>query len=173
MGGRLSEPRIVEIPNQKMAVVRSVGDPNEVGQSVLGALYGAAYSLKFDLKKKGVDYKVGAPRARWPDILLAPKSQWTGLWAIPVPQETESLVQKAPGVPVTLETWEYGTVAQVLHIGPYSEEEPTIRRLHEFIAANGYVIAGDHEEEYLTRPSAKVQKTIVRYIVRKAASEAP
>jgi len=57
-----------------------------------------------------------------------------------------------------LETWNYGTVAQILHVGPYSEEEPTVKRLHEFITENGYEIAGIHEEEYLTPPKAKVQK---------------
>lgn len=55
---------------------------------------------------------------------------------------------------------------QIPHLEPYSEEPPTIARLHEFIAANGYQIAGDHEEEYLTRPTAKVPKTIIRYPVR-------
>ncbi|MBM2850090.1 MAG: hypothetical protein HW418_3032, partial [Anaerolineales bacterium] len=56
---------------------------------------------------------------------------------------------------------------EILHIGPYSEEGPTIQRLHEFIAASGYEIAGVHEEEYLTTPKAKVQKTIIRYPVKK------
>jgi hypothetical protein len=31
-----------------------------------------------------------------------------------------------------------------------------------------YEIAGPHEEEYLTRPDAKVPKTIIRYAVRPA-----
>jgi hypothetical protein len=32
---------------------------------------------------------------------------------------------------------------------------------------SGYEIAGPHEEEYLSRPDAKVVKTIIRYAVRK------
>jgi hypothetical protein len=68
-----------------------------------------------------------------------------------------------PGFEVKIERWEYGLVAQILHIGPFSSEGPTIQRLHEFIAAQGYEIAGVHEEEYLTSPAAKVQKTLIRY----------
>ena len=154
-----------------MAVVRSVGDPTEVGENVFNALYGAVYKLKFALKKEGVEFKVEAPRARWfagegwRDV---PREQWEAAWAIPVPEDTAELFQKDPDTPVTLETWEYGTCAQILHLGTYAEEEPTIDRLHEFIAESGYRIAGPHEEEYLTRPGAKVQKTVVRYQVEPA-----
>ena len=68
---------------------------------------------------------------------------------------------------VRLETWEYGTVAQILHLGPYDQEGSTIERLHRFIKDSGYQITGDHEEEYLTRPDAKVIKTLIRYTVKK------
>ena len=71
-----------------------------------------------------------------------------------------------PETPVVVETWEYGTVAQALHLGEYADEAPKIERLHAFIAEQGYEIAGPHEEEYLSRPGAKVMKTIVRSQVR-------
>jgi len=58
-------------------------------------------------------------------------------------------------------------VAQILHIGPYSEEIATVERLHKSIADSGYEIAGVHEEEYLTRPEAKIQKTIIRYPIKR------
>lgn len=162
------EPRIVDMPDQRMAVVRTTGDPNTVASQAVGALFGAVYTLKFDLKKKqGVDFKVGALRARWPNAGQAPKEEWLALWGLPIPADTESLPQKVPGVEVKAETWGYGTVAQILHVGPYSEEMPTIQRLHEFIRASGYEVSGPHEEEYLTRPEAKLQKTIIRYTVRR------
>ena len=84
-----------------------------------------------------------------------------------MPEATASLPQKVPGVEVSLETWQYGTVAQILHIGPYDQEEPTIDRLNRFIQDGGYEVAGVHEEEYLTSPDAKVQKTIIRYPIKK------
>jgi hypothetical protein len=164
------EPEIVEMPARKMAVVTSKGDPNEVGEQVFPALYGSAYTLKFSRKKQGLEtFKVTGLRARWPDAHLVPKDQWTAHWAIPVPDDVDAMPQKTPDTPVLLETWEYGTVAQVLYLGPYSEEGPTIELLHKFIADQGYEIAGHHEEEYVTSPDAKVPKTIIRYQVRKRA----
>ncbi len=166
---KLTEPRIVKKPKQKMAVVVGKGDPNVVLPALMPALYGAAYTLKFDLKKAGKEtFKVGALFGRWPDAHLVPKDQWTGIYGLPIPSGTRKLPQKDPNVEVKIETWDYGgVVAEILHIGPYADEGPTIQRLHEFIQAQGYEIAGVHEEEYLTSPQAKVQKTLIRYPVKK------
>ncbi len=164
-------PEIVELPAQTMAVVHTVGDPTAVGERVFPSLYGAAYGLKFALKKEGVEYKVGAPRARWfggPEWASLPREEWKAAWAIPVPEGTTEVTQKDPETPVTIETWDYGTVAQVLYVGAYSEETETIVQLHEFIAEQGYEIAGAHEEQYQSRPDAKAPKTVIRYQVRKA-----
>lgn len=164
-------PVIADIPDQLMAAVNTVGDPEEVGARAFPALYGAAYGLKFALKKQGVEFKVTAPRARWfggPEWATLPRGEWRAAWAIAVPDGTTEVPQKDPETPVVLETWRYGTVAQVLHIGTYAEEEPTIEALHAFIAEQGFQIAGPHEEEYTSRPGAKVQKTIIRYQVKPA-----
>lgn len=161
-------PEITELPARKMATVTSKGDPNTTAQEAMSALYGAVYTLKFDLKKKDLEtFKVEPLRARWPDAHLLPKDQWTAYWALPIPEDTETLPQKSPDAQVVLKTWEYGTVAQVLHVGPYSEEGPTIAALHKFVEENGYKLIGDHEEEYLTKPTSKVVKTIIRHRVEK------
>jgi hypothetical protein len=86
---------------------------------------------------------------------------------LPIPEDTTSLPQKVPNTEVKIEQWEYGTVAQILHLGPYDQEYTTVECLHQFIEENGYEIAGLHEEEYLTSPDAKVIKTIIRYPVKK------
>ena len=162
------EPQILEMPPQKMAVVSGKGTPDKVFAELMPALYGSVYTLKFDLKKKGLPtFKVSGLRARYPDAHLLPMEQWTHIIGLPIPEDTTSLPQKVPGVEVKLETWQYGTVAQILHLGPYDQEQPNIERLHKFIAENGYEIAGAHEEEYLTTPDAKVPKTIIRYAVKK------
>ena len=162
------EPQILEMPPQKMAVVYGKGTPDKVFAEVMPALYGSVYTLKFDLKKKGLPtFKVSGLRARYPDAHLMPKEEWTHIIALPIPEDTTSLPQKVPGIEVKVETWEYGTVAQILHLGAYDEEGPAVDRLHQFIEENGYEIAGAHEEEYLTTPDAKVPKTIIRYVVRK------
>jgi len=58
-----------------------------------------------------------------------------------------------------------GLCAQIMHIGPYSAEGPTIERLHAFIAEQGYERRGRHHEIYLGDPRRSAPeklKTIVR-----------
>ncbi len=163
-----TEPQILEMPAQKMAVIRARGAPDEVFPAVMPALYGSVYTLKFELKKKGLEtFKVSGLRARYPDAHLAPMQEWTHIIGLPIPQDTVSLPQKVSATPVEIETWQYGTVAQILHLGPYDQEQASIERLHRFIQDSGYEIAGAHEEEYLTRPDARVMKTIIRYEIKK------
>jgi len=163
-----TDPQILEMPSQKMASVTGKGTPDKVFSELMPALYGSVYTLKFDLKKKGLPtFKVSGLRARYPDAHLVPKEEWTHIVGLPIPDDTTSLPQKVPDIEVKIETWDYSTVAQILHLGAYDQEEPTINRLQQFIEENGYEIAGAHEEEYLTTPDAKVPKTIIRYPVRK------
>jgi len=163
-----TDPIILEMPSQKMAVVQEKGSPDKVFAKIFPALFGSVYTLKFDLKKRGLEsFKVGCPRARYPDAHLCPKGEWCIVAGIPVPESTASLPQKEPNTEVKLETWEYGTVAQILHLGPYDQEMETIQRLQQFITDSGYEIAGPHEEEYQSRPDAKIIKTLIRYQVKK------
>ena len=53
---------------------------------------------------------------------------------------------------VRLERWREGKAAQVMHIGPYAAERPTIERLHRFIAECGLRPRGAHHEIYLGDP---------------------
>lgn len=164
-------PEIVEMPAETMAVVHTVGDPTDVAQKVFPALYGAVYPLKFALKRQGLEFKITPPRARWfggPEWATLPREEWRAEWAIAIPEDTIELQQKDPETPVTVEIWEYGTVAQVLYIGSYADETPTIEALHAFITEQGYEIAGPHEEEYQSRPDAKAPKTVIRYQVRRS-----
>jgi len=151
-----------------MAVVTAKGAPDKVFSVLMPALYSSVYTLKFDLKKKGLPtFKVTGLRARYPDAHLVPVEEWTHIIGLPIPEDTTSLPQKVPNIEVKIETWEYGTVAQILHLGAYDQECPTVERLHKFVEESGYQIAGVHEEEYLTTPDAKVVKTIIRYVVKK------
>ncbi|MBA7620667.1 hypothetical protein ES703_28021 [subsurface metagenome] len=163
-----TDPQILEMPARKMAVVYGKGTPDKVFPELMPALYGSAYTLKFDLKKKGLPtFKVSGLRARYPDAHLVPMEEWTHIVGLPVPEDTTSLPQKVADVEVRLETWDYGTVAQILHLGAYDQEEASVERLQRFIEDSGYEIAGHHEEEYLTRPDAKVVKTLIRYPIKK------
>ena len=163
-----TEPQILEMPSQKMAVVRGKGVPDKVFPELMPALYGSVYTLKFDLKKKGLlTFKVSGLCVRYPDAHLVPMEEWTHIIGLPIPEDSDSVPQKVPGTEVKIETWEYGTVAQILHLGPYDQEGPTVERLHKFIEESGCEIAGVHEEEYLTTPDSKVVKTIIRYTIKK------
>ena len=118
-----TDPIILEMPSQKMAVVQGRGSPDKVFPKIFPALYGSVYTLKFDLKKRGLEsFKVSPPRARYPDVHLQTKEEWLIIAGIPVPDNTISLPQKEPDTEVKIETWEYGTVAQILHLGPYDQD---------------------------------------------------
>lgn len=70
---------------------------------------------------------------------------------------------------IRFEAFEEGLAAQVMHIGPYSEEGPTIEALHAFIEDQGYVRAGKHPEIYLGDPRRAAPsklRTAVRQPVR-------
>ena len=163
-------PQIIKIMDRKVITVTSKGDPNKVMVPYMQALYGAAYYAKMKVyKPKGVKMELGKLSAFWPDAHLKPKDQWTGIWGVPVPDYVtdKDIIQKDPDISVKVEVWKGGDCAEILHLGAYTEEGPTIQKLHDFIESGGYKIAGEHEEEYLTRPDAKVVKTIIRNIIAK------
>ena len=166
----LQEPQISEKPDQPVLVIEAQGDPNVIGSKVFTLLFKTFYSLKDNQKSFSV-----APRARWPiAFTLPPKDQWQGQYALPVSATakfSDNFKVADPELKVSLEVWKYGTVAEILHIGPYSAEMPTIERLKAFIKTKRYRITGEHEEEYVKGPSMfgpgdpKQYYTIIRYQV--------
>lgn len=169
----LKQPQVRTMPDQKVVVVEARGDPSSVGSEAFGLLFKTYFRLKGVPKGP----KQPAPRARWPLSLGTPKTEWVGYYAMPIPESIESLPPVETGesgLRVTLATWPYGQVAEILHVGPYAEEEPTIQKLHQFIKDSSYRIAGEHEEEYIKGPGMfskgdpRKYLTIIRYRVRKA-----
>ena len=144
-----------------MLVVEKIGDPN--------ATAGNAFSLLFSTFFKLPGVKMAPPRARWLNTFTDPRDEWVGLYALPLPDSVESLPAGVEGVKI--DYWEYGEVAEILHIGAYSEETPTIEKLLAFIADQGYEVAGPHEEEYIrgpeSGPDSSKYMTIIRYQVSK------
>jgi hypothetical protein len=143
----LKDPRITQKSSMKMLVYELEGDPNDTASKAYSTLFKVGYKLKN--AREGVEKE--PPRARWPKPFDIPSKQWLGQFALPINSSIGSLppeVQKEyPSLKI--ETWEYGTVAEILHIGPYTKEQPTIQRLTDFIQKSGYKISGTHEEEYL------------------------
>jgi hypothetical protein len=169
---QLKEPKISVKKDQKMLVVEAKGDPKVVG----GKAFGLLFQLYYRMPETPKGPMQPAPRARWPiPQAEAPKSTWIGAYALPVPETIEEIppYEAQEGLKASLTTWEYGTVAEILYIGPYDREEPTINRLLDFIKEKGYVTVGDHEEEYIKGPSMygkddpEKYVTIIRYRVKK------
>lgn len=159
---KLKNPQIRKMEDeQKMLVVEMTGDPTVTA--------GQAFSRLFSTFFKLPGVKMAPPRARWLNTFTDPRDEWVGLYALPLPESVDSLPEGLEGVKI--DHWEYGEVAEILHIGAYSEETPTIERLIAFIASQGYEIAGPHEEEYLrgpeSGPDSTKYMTIIRYQVRK------
>ena len=186
-------PAIVEVPRFAFLMVDGRGDPNtaEPYQQALEALYSAAYTLKFTLKKADPerDFKVAPLEGLWWADEVAPTMaelqrdrddwHWTMMIAVPdavTPEEVAAAVEAAarkrelPAAPLLrLERLEEGLAAQIMHIGPYAEEAPTIERLHEWAAAQGYELRGRHHEIYLGDPRRTAPerlKTVLRHPVR-------
>ena len=185
--GAKREPKVVRIPSFKYLMISGRGHPakDREFQVAIQALYTLAYTLKFSGKpgsrqrampvppldglfwiagRKG--FPSNAPRAAW---------RWQAMLAVPgfITQAMLAKARKAamakkelPALrQVRLVRWKEGLCAQVLHIGAYSAERPTIRRLHEFIQEQGYRPTGRHHEIYLSDPnrtSPKKLKTIIR-----------
>jgi hypothetical protein len=170
----LTAPRIITKPNIKAIVVEAIGDPNQTVGPAFSLLFKTFYKIK-----KRPKSNIEAPRARWPKPLTTPKNEWVGAYAMPVPPAITSLpdVKSKSGLHVELREWKYGEVAEILHVGPYGKEVPTVEKLKAFIAQNGYEICGDHEEEYLKGPgflptNPEKYLTIIRYQVKKTSKEA-
>jgi hypothetical protein len=162
---KLKNPQIRKMPDkQKMLVVEKKGDPNVTA--------GEAFSVLFSTFFKLPGARMVPPRARWLNTFTDPRNEWIGFYGLPLPEQVDSLPAGTEGVKI--DRWDYGEVAEILHVGPYSEETPTIEKLLKFIAAQGYEIAGPHEEEYLrgpeSGPDSSTYITIIRYRIRKKSA---
>lgn len=160
-------PEITKLPARQVLTVTTVGNPNKVTKDAMQALYGTAYGTKFKVfKPKKKEMKIGAASAFWPDAHLKPKAKWTAIWNLEIPAfvKQSDLIQKNPAMVAKIATLKAGTYAQVLYIGKYSGEGPTIKKLHAFIKDQKQSMSGPHEEVYMSMPGPKA-KTIIRYLV--------
>ena len=175
----------VDVPALRFLMIDGQGDPNTSAAyaQAVEALFSVSYAAKFSVKKapQAIDYAVMPLESLWwADDMSAfaagDKSNWK--WTAMIMQPgfaADSLIDAAivevqkkknlPGLPkLRLEQFAEGSCAQVLHIGPFSEEGPTIRRLHDFIEARA-VRSGKHHEIYLSeirRTDPAKWKTIIR-----------
>lgn len=197
--GALYSPRgtacaLVTPPLFQVLAIEGSGNPNtsQAWRDAMEALYSTAYTLKFMLKKAAAtpDFSVMPLEALWwvgEGELFSQEFKENWLWRAYIVQPdfvTQAHVSEALALArakknsealnnVALLQFNEGPSAQVLHIGPYADEAPTIARLNEFIHAHGFVQAGKHHEIYLSDPgrvAPEKMKTIVRLPVGKVES---
>lgn len=192
-------PQVVDVPALNFLMIDGIIEKGmEPGTSPLfeenmQALYGAAYTLKFMIKKHAdnpVDYPVMPMEGLWWvedghfDITI--KDNWFYTVMIMVPDLVtpdlfaEALAQMRkkkgdqPGFArLRLEPFWEGLCVQMMHIGPYASEPVTVKAMRAFMAENGYQDqveqGGKHHEIYLGDPrqaAPEKLKTILRHHVR-------
>ena len=186
----LSGITTVTVPPLTYLMVDGEGDPNKSKsfEQAVEALYSLSYTLKFSLKKSpsAIDYGVMPLEGLWwaddPRVFMqADKSAWKWTAMILQPEFVtrpnvaaaldEVRRKKNPAAldRVRFETLDEGESVQTLYLGPFSEEGPTILRMHDAIHAVGKQIHGKHHEIYLSDPRrtapAKL-RTILRQPMR-------
>jgi len=183
--GKAGAPELVEVPPASFLMIDGQGDPNTspAYARAIRALYAAAYTVKFAVKKAGgPDGRVPPLEGLWwgaeaAGFEAAGKDSWSWTMMIRLPDGaaaglvTAALAEAArrkPDLPIgslRVERFAEGRAAQVLYVGPYAGEQPAIAGLHAFIAAQGGRPAGRHHEIYLSDPRRTAParlKTIVR-----------
>jgi hypothetical protein len=181
-----NECTTLEVPELVYLMIDGAGDPNtaRVYRDAVTALYTVAYRAKFITKAATgvVDHTVMPLEGLWwtddmADFSMVEKAKWKWTMLIAQPDHMgEEHVAEAieyalakkkldAAASVRLRRWKEGRAAQLLHIGPYADEAPTIEKLHSFIAASGLTLRGHHHEIYLsdpTRVAPEKLKTIIR-----------
>jgi hypothetical protein len=184
------EPAIVNVEDMHYLMIDGMGDPatSKDYMDSIEALFSVSYTLKFMIKKDtGVDYGVLPLEGLWwaddmTDYIKGNKKnwKWTSMIMQP-PHVTKELYEKAldsagkkkslPGLSkMRFERYNEGLCAQIMHIGPYSGEGPTIERLHAYIKEKEYSLRGKHHEIYLSDPR-KAAPDKMRTVIRQPFSK--
>jgi hypothetical protein len=179
------EISVVDVPTANFLMIDGEGDPN-ISQSyadAVEALFAVSYAVKFMVKKgpSAVDYGVMPLEGLWriddmSQFTIKDKSNWK--WTMMIvqpsfvaPEIVDNAIadvkkKKNPTAisKLRLEAFAEGRCAQILYIGPFSEEGPTIEKVHQFIASRGKR-TGKHHEIYLSdirKTDPAKWKTIIR-----------
>lgn len=186
-------PMIIDIPSMPFIMVRGKGNPNTSldYKNAVEALYGLSFSIKMSKNRPEDYYEYVVPPLEglwWLDgepfdgTVISRKDDFVWIMMIRQPEFVTqeiflsvktNLAHKKPGLDlsqVVLEEFKEGLCAQIMHIGPYDEEKPTIDALEEFIASRGYrtEMSGlrQHHEIYLGDPrktAPEKWKTVIRH----------
>lgn len=186
------KPEMVQVPSLSYLMIDGQGDPNVSAEyaDALEALYSLAYTVKFAVKRETqLDFRVMPLEGLWwcedmRRFSVASKHEW--LWTMMILQPPEAgseVVERSRAAlakrkqlralgRVRYAQFDEGPCAQVLHVGPFSEEGPVIEGLHAFIKEQGGELAGKHHEIYLSdirRAAPEKWRTIIRQPMQSSA----
>lgn len=181
---------LVEVPEMNFVMIDGEGDPNTAPQfqDAMQALYAISYTAKFMLKKEqvGPDYTVAPAEGLWwaddmEQFNMEDKGSWKWTLMIMQPEQVtgevfqRALIEAKAKKDIEalgkarLHSFHEGLSVQIMHIGPYAAEAPTIERLHAFMSENGYDFNGKHHEIYMGDPrrtNPEKLKTVIRQPVK-------
>lgn len=180
---------VVDVPVMNFLMIDGTGDPNtsQDYRDAIETLYSMAYTLKFALKfgkygGKKYDYPVMALEGLWwTDDMREFSADNKGIWQwtmmIMQPdfitrsmfnaarKEVKEKRNPAALSKVRFGKYKEGPSAQIMYIGKFADEGPTILRLHEFIRQSGHKLRGKHHEIYMSDPrrtAPEKWKTVIR-----------
>jgi len=180
---------MIIVPEMQFLMIDGMGSPGDSQeyQDALATLYPVAFKTKFLSKGKGKDYVVPPLEGLWwaddmNDFRSGHREKWK--WTMGIMQPpwiTKELIKEAIEITrknkpelselltkLRFENYNEGKSAQIMHLGPFSEEGPTIDKVHNFIEQQSGKFDGltqKHHEIYLSDPRrAKPEnmKTVIR-----------
>ena len=187
---------VLDVPPMLAIAVDGAGDPNMSPDYVeaVSALFSVAYTIKFAAKAQGREMVVGPLEGLWwaedpRSFIERDKGAWSWRMLIVQPPWVDEVTLEAAVAKVaakqavkgaglgstalsklTLVTLNGGRCAQVLHIGSYDDEGPTLADLHDrFMPEHGLAFNGPHHEIYVGDPrrtAPEKLKTVLRQPVR-------
>jgi DNA-binding PadR family transcriptional regulator len=191
-GPKSADFAIVEVPPLQFLMVDGHGDPNTSSayREAVEALYTASYGVRAAAKANFRRvHTVGPLEGLWsaddPEVFQTrEKSAWD--WTLMIVQPdwiTAELVDEAltaagkkqlPALElIRFERYSEGRCVQILHLGSYDDEGPTLARMHaEYLPVHGLSMTGRHHEIYLS-DARKTEPARLRTILRQPVSAGP
>ncbi|NBC31024.1 MAG: hypothetical protein GVY29_13655 [Spirochaetes bacterium] len=184
------KPQILELTGAMYAMVDGSGDPidSDAFELKTQVLHNLVLRILSSVMDVGRGFEIPPLEAIWwtddpQDFSFENRDLWKWTALIMVPDQVtrddfdrvrSNMSQgKSDDIlsAVRLGSLEEGIVAQMLHVGPYSEEGRTVKALEEFIASKGYQSRGKHHEIYLGNPR-RVAPERLRTIIRRPVEQA-
>jgi hypothetical protein len=195
LAGKPGRVRFLEVPSHRFIMIDGEGQAGEATFAPrMPGLYTAAWSLRFALKRRGVVTKVGPLEGLWwtstgltdLDAIFgdADRATWRWTLLIGLPDEaTDAELAEALELgrskltppyadSLRVEPFAEGPCAQVLHLGTYAAERPTIETLHAAIRDAAMVPRDRHHELYLGDPSRSAPERL-RTLLRQPVAPGP